>query len=109
MLAVPSARLAIIQSPEAEEDLIEIWTYLAEQATEQAADRQLAAIESACANLEHWPYAGRQRDELLPGLRCVLAVPYVIFYRVRNDAVEVVRVLHGRRDIASIFAEPSAR
>src|SRR5512140_3579755 len=104
---MPSARLAIIWSPEAEEDLIGIWAYLAEQATEQVADSQLAAIESACVKLEHWPHAGRQRDDLLPGLRSVLAVPYVIFYRVRNDVVEVVRVIHGRRDIDAIFAEPS--
>jgi plasmid stabilization system protein ParE len=33
--------------------------------------------------------------------------PYVVFYRVRNDGIEIVRVLHGRRDVASIFAERS--
>ena len=104
---MPSARLVVLRSPEAQEDLIGIWIYLAEQASEQVADRQLAGIESACEKLEHWPNAGRQRDELLPGLRSVLAVPYVIFYHVRNDVVEVVRVLHGRRDIDAIFAEPS--
>lgn len=80
---------------------------MAEAATEQVADSQLAAIESACVKLEYWPHAGRPRDGLLPGLRSVLAVPYVIFYRVQNDVVEVVRVLHGRRDIDSIFGEPS--
>jgi plasmid stabilization system protein ParE len=37
-------------------------------------------------------------------MRSVLAFPYVVFYRVGNDAIEIIRVLHGRRDIASIFA-----
>jgi len=46
----------------------------------------------------------RTRDELLPGLRSALADPNILFYRVRKDAVEIIRVLHGRRDIASIFA-----
>jgi plasmid stabilization system protein ParE len=27
-----------------------------------------------------------------------------MFYRIQDDAVEIVRVLHGRRDIDSIFA-----
>jgi plasmid stabilization system protein ParE len=47
-----SARLSILWSPEAEQDLIEIWSYLAEQATTQVADSQLNAIENACAKLE---------------------------------------------------------
>jgi toxin ParE1/3/4 len=104
---MPSARLSILWSPEAEQDLIEIWSYLAEQATTQVADSQLNAIENACAKLEYWPYSGRQRDSLLPGLRSVLAFPYVAFYRVRDDAVEIVRVVHGRRDIDAVFADPS--
>ena len=104
---MPSAELAVVWSPEAEEDLIEIWGYLADRASPQIADTQLTAIEAACAKLEHWPYSGRQRDALLPGLRSVLASPYVIFYRVRDGAVEIVRVLHGRRDLDAIFAVPS--
>jgi toxin ParE1/3/4 len=40
----------------------------------------------------------------LPGMRSALADPYVVFYRVGTDAIEIIRVLHGRRDIASLFA-----
>ena len=101
---MPSAELAVLWSPEAEEDLIVIWSYLADQASPQTADTQLNAIEDACTKLERWPYSGRQRDSLLPGLRSVLASPYVIFYRVRAEAIEIVRVLHGRRDLDAIFA-----
>jgi toxin ParE1/3/4 len=104
---MPSARLAVFWSPEAEKDLLEIWSYLADQASPPIADTQLNAIEGACAKLEHWPHSGRQRDNLLPGLRSVVAFPYVIFYRVRDERVEVVRVLHGRRDIDTIFAGSS--
>ena len=103
---MPSAELPIVWSPEAEEDLFEIWSYLADRASPQIADAQLNAIENACAKLGHWPYSGRQRDALLPGLRSVLASPYVVFYRVRDDAVDIVRVLHGRRDLGAIFSDP---
>jgi toxin ParE1/3/4 len=53
------------------------------------------------------PYSGRPRDNLLPGVRSMPVHPYVVFYRVRNEAVEIIRVIHGRRDIGAIFAKAS--
>jgi toxin ParE1/3/4 len=44
---------------------------------------------------------------MLPGVRSMPVHPYVVFYRVRNEAVEIVRVIHGRRDIGTIFAKAS--
>jgi plasmid stabilization system protein ParE len=41
----------------------------------------------------------------LPGLRSVLAHPYAIFYRVRNDDVEIARVLHERRDFSAALSK----
>jgi plasmid stabilization system protein ParE len=41
---------------------------------------------------------------LAPGLRSALARPYTIFYRVQTDEVEIVRVLHERRDFPAIFS-----
>jgi plasmid stabilization system protein ParE len=39
-----------------------------------------------------------ERNDVAPGLRSVLSKPYVIFYRVDDARVEVVRVLHERRN-----------
>lgn len=39
----------------------------------------------------------------MPGLRSVLVHPYIVFYRVPDTAVEIVRVLHQRRDFTAIF------
>jgi toxin ParE1/3/4 len=39
----------------------------------------------------------------MPELRSVLVLPYVVFYRVTELSVEIVRVLHGRRDLDAIF------
>ena len=47
----------------------------------------------------------RARDEVVPGLRSMLVHPYTIFYRVDDQAVEIVRVLHERRDLARIFSK----
>jgi toxin ParE1/3/4 len=45
------------------------------------------------------PLSGRARDELARGLRSVPYSRYVIFYRPIKDGVEIVRVLHGARDL----------
>jgi toxin ParE1/3/4 len=51
------------------------------------------------------PRASRPREELLPGLRSVLATPYTVFFRLGRDGVEIVRVLHERRDIPTALAK----
>jgi len=50
--------------------------------------------------------AWRARDEIMPGLRSILVHPYVIFYRTGDGAIEIVRVLHQRRNIAPILSKP---
>jgi toxin ParE1/3/4 len=46
---------------------------------------------------------GRHRDELAAGIQSFPVGRYIIFYRVGPGAIEIARVLHGARDIESIF------
>ena len=85
--------------------MLQLWGYLATEASSAVADDQLRRIKQACDVLRHWPHSGPARDALIPGLRSVAVTPYVVFYRIGADAVEVVRVLHGHRDIATMFRE----
>ncbi len=48
------------------------------------------------------PKMGRRRDELERGLRSIPLGHYVIFYAVA-DGIDVLRVLHNRRDIEDTF------
>ena len=50
---------------------------------------------------------GRKRDELLPNLRSFPVGSYLIFYHPINQGIEVVRVLHGSRDIPNFFVDDS--
>lgn len=94
--------LPVLRTEQAEADLTEILDYLDEHSA-QAADRLVLAIDERCRLLGEFPEMGRRRDELIPGLRSVVAEKYVLFYRVTATAVEVVRILHGARDIHSIL------
>ena len=51
------------------------------------------------------PLSHRARDEIMPGLRSLLVHPYTIFYRMTGGGVEVVRVLHERRNFAAILSK----
>jgi toxin ParE1/3/4 len=91
-------------SPEALIDLDEIWNYYERVAGRHTAEKVLRGIVEVIATIEHHPFAGRARDELRPGFRSLAAAPHVVFYRVVDDAPEIIRVLDGRQDIDDVFA-----
>jgi toxin ParE1/3/4 len=45
------------------------------------------------------PFSGAPRDDMAPGIRHLVVGDYLTLYRVRGDAIEIVRVLHGHRNI----------
>lgn len=51
------------------------------------------------------PGVGKMRNGLLPGLRSHIVGRYVIFYRAIPGGIEILRVLHGARDIEAVFPE----
>lgn len=91
--------------PAAIRDVDELWLYIALH-DEDAADRLVRAIDMATSRLLDFPRQGRERPELLLDLRSVVVRPYVIFYHVIADAVVIVRVMHGARDIGHADVAP---
>ena len=62
-----------------------------------AASRVVAAIESAVAGLARHPAMGGPGRVVGTRELIVSGTPYVIPYRVRDNAVEVIRIFHGAR------------
>lgn len=94
----------ILKRPQAEIDLIEIWSFISRDDFETA-DRFLDWIESRLELLATQPLMGRTRDELFPGLRSFPVGNFVVFYMPLEDGLEVVRVLRGAMNIRSIFEQ----
>ena len=92
----------ILVRPEAECDLDEIWGYIA-QDNPRNADSFLDRIQERFISLADFPQLGTGRDELKTGLRSQPLGNYLIFYFPLNDGIEVVRVLHGARDIGHLL------
>ncbi len=89
-------------SPEAAQDIREIWAYIAADSI-GAARRLRLQIFDACQRVADSPGIGHSREDLTD--KPVLFWPTgscLIIYTVRKP-VEIVRVLHGARDIPSLL------
>lgn len=79
-------------------DYEEIWRYIAKDNL-SAADRLIGKFEQHLAMLSRMPELGKSEEELFPHLRSFPVGSYLLFYRPIEDGIELVRVLHGARDI----------
>jgi toxin ParE1/3/4 len=81
-------------TPIAADDLAAIYDFIAED-NEPAASQVVAQIIAAVERLERLPRLGREGRH--PGTREVFRAPYVIVYRIQEDALIVDAILHSAR------------
>ena len=96
----------VVVRPRALDDLAEIWAYIARQSADDSPDQADAfvdLVDSKFQVLSRRPRLGRRRPEISPDIRSLAFGRYVVFYLPLSRGIEVVRVLHGSRDIESIF------
>ena len=89
-------------TPTAEQDLQEIWLYIA-QDKPTAADKLLDRIEAQCELLANHSQLGPAREDIAKSLRYHPLANYLILYRVIPQGVEIVRVAHGARNILDLL------
>ncbi|HXJ92132.1 MAG TPA: type II toxin-antitoxin system RelE/ParE family toxin [Terriglobia bacterium] len=98
----------MVRRPRARRDIVEVAVFIAQDSLE-ASDRFLEAAESTFQALARMPRVGalcRLPSPKFAGLRMWRVrgfENYLIFYRPRPDGIEVLRVVHGARDLASLF------
>jgi toxin ParE1/3/4 len=97
----------IVLQPRAKADLSDIWQVIAEDSDDQA-DAFIDLIDQKFQLLAQQSGLGRRREELAEGLRSFPVGRYVIFYLSIPGGVQIVRVLHGARDIEAAFTKPDA-
>jgi toxin ParE1/3/4 len=96
----------VSRTPEVRRDLIEITDFISHDNLD-AALRFLDAAEETFHFLQENPQAGaiyRSANEALPTFRVWPIHRYrnfLAFYRLTDDGIEIVRVLHGARDLGS--------
>ena len=94
----------VVFAPEAARDLEDIWDYVAEESA-HAADRLLGRIRASTVKLAKNPGLGHTREDLVEN-RPVHFWPvgnYLILYRSVAGGIEVVGIVHGKRDIPAFL------
>lgn len=86
----------------AEANLAEIWVYLATEILEEIANRFVADTWNAFDPVGFFPLGGPERENLGRGLRATFCGLYAICYRPEPDALVIIRVLHGARDVTAL-------
>ncbi len=93
-----SRKRRLFRTRRARQDLIDIWQHIAEE-NAVAADNVLDRVDERSSELLDHPELGPARDDIRPGLRHLRVGEYLILYRIIEGGVEIVRVIHGRRDL----------
>jgi toxin ParE1/3/4 len=92
--------LRVRRLPAFVDDLSEAYAYLADRSP-AAAERLLDEVDAVAELLALFPSSGRQRSELGAGLRSrrLRRFPHLVFYRQASDAILLLRLLHGARNL----------
>ena len=90
----------------ARRDLDDIWDSIAGDDI-AAADRMIDGLYTLIGRLREFPSMGTVRDDLRFGTRSFVHKKHLVFYTVTEDALIVLRVVYGGRDLPSIdFPSP---
>lgn len=90
-------------TPLADRDIAETAEYIARRDSLIQARTVVRAIKDKCQRLAETPGIGQVRWDIGEDIRSFHIWSYLIFYRQVDDGIEVLRVLHGARDIDETF------
>lgn len=92
------ARVRVVRHQKFIDDLYDAYAWIAPD-SERAAERLLDRVDATVERLLQHPMIGAPREPLAAGLRSIRVRPFrhVIFYRVTDDEVVLIRLLHDAR------------
>jgi plasmid stabilization system protein ParE len=94
----------VVFTPEAEEQLVEIYDYVAMKASAETAFRYTTSIVDYCEGMRIFPHRGTQRDDVRPGLRISNYKGNAVTAFAADDAamtVTILGVFYGGQDYVS--------
>ena len=103
---VSGVAVDVVLAETAWRDLDEIYDWVANRSDVETAQSYVARILRLCGSLGEYPKRGTPRDDLRENVRTVaFERRATIAYRVRDDVVTILRVLHHGRDAGRAFSD----
>src|SRR5258708_37467281 len=95
---------SVVFTPEAEDQLVELYRYIANKASPATAEKFTTAIAECCEGLANFPHRSVRRDDIRQGL-CVTNYKgrVVIAYTVEAALVSIVGIYYGGRDFEALL------
>ena len=89
----------VIFTPEAQEQLLSLYRYIAAAASPEIAERYTSSIVAYCESLQDFPLRGTRRDDVRLGLRITnYKKRAVIAFAVDAAQVSVIGIFYGGQD-----------
>lgn len=85
-------------APAAQRDLESIWRHTREQWGIDQADRYIDILEAAFAALAESPKSAPACDHIRPGYRRRNVERHMIYFRIADYGIAIIRILHDRAD-----------
>ncbi len=96
----------VVFTPEAEAQLVELYGYIAAEASAEIAARFTDGIVTYCESLSTFPARGNRRDDIRPGLRIISYRKRVaIAFHVDEDRVNIIGIFYGGQDYEAALLE----
>jgi plasmid stabilization system protein ParE len=94
----------VIFTPEAQEQLLSLYRYIAAAASPEIAERYTSSIVAYCESLQEFPLRGTRRDDVRPGLRITnYKKRAVIAFAVDAAQVSVIGIFYGGQDYETVL------
>lgn len=81
---------------------MDIWQFIVKD-NPVAADKLIRKLDSRSHELVEFSRLGLSRKDIAPDMRQLVMDNYLILYRIKDKDIEIVRYLHGARDLFSLF------
>lgn len=90
-------------TPRAKADLQDIWTYTLEIWGEAQADKYIGELFERFEWLAEQPQLGKHRPDVENGYHCFGQGRHLVFYLIRDTAIDIIGVPHESMDIDHVF------
>lgn len=96
----------VVFTPEAQAQLIELYSYIADEASPETAARFTDGIVTYCESLSSFPERGTRRDDVRSGLRVTsYRKRVVIAFAIYADQVQIIGIFYGGQNYEAILQD----
>lgn len=93
---------AVLYSSRARDDMLNIWSWIADKSGLAMADAVVERIETRISQLADHPEMGPARSDIAQSARMLVIERWLALYAIVDDTVRIIRVVDGSADLRRV-------